>query len=152
MQKHSTHRRGARACAPLYRSNLSNDHLAGEYHIEPCEALLLVYADEDREPEDGERVYMHYARDGMGCGCISYGVYSREAGGGFSVTHDDDGSNAVNSSGDTYEAHMRHHLMRLVGVIRDDKAAWFDAEDAGKWAGAKTSPLRESDLVMSEEE
>lgn len=147
MPKDTTERR-SRKPAPLYRSNLRNDHLANMYGIEPCEALLLAYADEDREPRDGERVFMHYARDGMGCGCIKAGTYRKAPGGFFIINDDDDGTDPER----LYEGDQHHYLMRLVGVVRDDKPAWFDARDAGKWAGVAPAKLRESDLLMSEEE
>jgi hypothetical protein len=152
-RKATTRRKRAHKIAQLYREDIPNDFLTNMYHIEPCEALLLVYADEDREPQDGERVFMHYARFGMGCGCIGFGFYAREENGDFSVTHDSLGHpTSINDTGGTFSPDSYRYLMRLVGVVRHGKHEFFADRDRKKWSEATTMPLRKSDFVMSDEE
>jgi hypothetical protein len=118
----------------VYRvADFQNDFLAKTCGIHPGDSLLLVYADEDREPQAGEVVFMHFARTGGGCGpgigCIDGGRFYQRAKDYFRINHDDTGGRAVNRKGSTYYPHSRQYLMRVVAVERPDGTVSWLAGD-----------------------
>lgn len=133
-QKSTTKKRQVKKTPQLYHCDLENNFITETCDIYPGDRLLLVYADEDREPQDGEIVFMHFYRRGNGCGCIDAGIFRQEEEGYFTITHDDDGSDAVNNPGSTYLPSAHDYLMRVVAVKRSGTVKWLtnDEQRLGK--------------------
>jgi hypothetical protein len=112
--------------------------------IFPGDKLLLVYADEDRKPRDGEIVFMDFHRRGGGCGSIDGGRFRQDEGGGFSITHDGAEGSAVSRERRAYYPRSQVYLMRVIAVERPNgQVKWLVAGDGEKLGSLKPLPLPE---------